>query len=50
MTRLPDACSPEDVARLRTAGLSDGDILGLSAMVAYQNMRTRIMESLSTVD
>ncbi len=50
MTRLPNACSPDDVDGLRAEGLSDGDILSLSEIVAYQNMSTRIMESLSTVD
>ena len=50
ITRSPDACSPADVQRLRAEGLSDKDILCLVEIVAYQNMSTRIMESLSTVE
>ena len=50
VTRSPNACSPRDVERLRAEGLSDEDVLSLSEIVAYQNMSTRIMESLSTVD
>lgn len=50
ITRAPDACSPEDIRRLREIGLSDGDIVSLVEIVAYQNMSTRIMEALSTVD
>lgn len=50
VTRSPDACSPQDVAVLREAGLSDEDILGVVGIVSYQNMTTRIMEALSTVD
>lgn len=49
ITRSPDACSPADVERLREAGLTDRDILCVVEIVAYQNMTTRIMESLSTV-
>ncbi len=50
VTRSPNACSPADIKRLRAAGLSDEDVLSLSEIIAYQNMSTRIMESLSTVD
>jgi uncharacterized peroxidase-related enzyme len=50
VTRSPDACSPAEVQQLRDAGLSDRDILCVVEIVAYQNMSTRIMESLSTVD
>ena len=50
ITRAPDTCSPADLERLRTHGLSDDEILGLTGIVAYQNMSTRFMESLSTVD
>jgi uncharacterized peroxidase-related enzyme len=50
LTRSPDACCPEDIHRLRDAGLADKDILSLVEIAAYQNMSTRIMESLSTVD
>ncbi|SHI52449.1 hypothetical protein SAMN02745165_00306 [Malonomonas rubra DSM 5091] len=50
VTRSADTCSPQDVERLREAGLSDEDILGVVGIVTYQNMTTRIMEALSTVD
>jgi uncharacterized peroxidase-related enzyme len=50
ITRSPDACSPEDIANLRQEGLADVDIVSLVAIVAYQNMSTRIMESLSTIE
>ncbi len=50
ITRSPDACSPADIEELRSQGFSDRDILRLVEIVAYQNMSTRIMESLSTVD
>jgi uncharacterized peroxidase-related enzyme len=50
ITRSPDACSPADIERLRREGFSDRDILGLVEIVAYQNMSTRIMESLSTIE
>jgi len=50
VTRLPDACSPADVQQLRDGGFSDEDILGLVAIIAYQNMSTRFMESLSTIE
>ena len=50
VSRSPNACSPADIARLRAEGLADEDILSLSEIVAYQNMSTRIMESLSTVE
>ena len=50
ISRSPDACSPEDVARLKDEGLSDKDIVSLVAIIAYQNMSTRIMESLSTIE
>ena len=49
VTRSPNACSPRDVELLRGEGLSEEDVLSLSEIVAYQNMSTRIMESLSTV-
>lgn len=50
ITRAVDSCSPRDVERMREAGLKDEDILSLVEIVAYQNMSTRLMESLSTVD
>lgn len=50
VTRSPNTCSPADVRRLHTEGLSDKDILCLVEIIAYQNMSTRIMESLSTVE
>ena len=50
VTRSPNACSPTDLDLLREAGLSDKDILSLAEIVAYYNMSTRLMESLSTVD
>jgi len=50
ITRSPDACSPADIERLRSEGFSDKAILGLVEIVAYQNMSTRIMESLSTIE
>jgi uncharacterized peroxidase-related enzyme len=50
ITRSPDACSPADLERLRNEGFSEEDILSLVEIVAYQNMSTRIMESLSTID
>jgi alkylhydroperoxidase family enzyme len=50
VTRTPNACSPLDIDELRKAGLSDKDIVCLVEIVSYQNMSTRIMESLSTVD
>lgn len=50
ITRSPDACSPADIQKLRSEGFSDKDILGLVEIVAYQNMSTRIMESLSTIE
>ena len=50
ITRSPDACSPADIERLRSEGFSDRDILSLVEIVAYQNMSTRIMESLSTME
>ena len=50
ITRSPDACSPEDVQRLRDEGFSDRDILSLVEIVSYQNMSTRIIESLSTIE
>lgn len=49
ITRSPDACSPADVQKLKDEGFSDKDILSLVEIIAYQNMSTRIMESLSTV-
>jgi uncharacterized peroxidase-related enzyme len=50
ITRSPDACNPRDIERLRNEGFSDRDILSLVEIVAYQNMSTRIMESLSTIE
>ncbi len=50
VTRSPDACSALDIQNLRNQGLSDKDILNLVEIIAYQNMSTRIMESLSTVE
>lgn len=50
ITRSPDACSPADIQRFRAEGFSDKDILSLVEIVAYQNMSTRIMESLSTIE
>lgn len=50
VTRSPDACSPADVDRLRSEGLSDEDILGVAQIVAYQNMSTRLFESLATIE
>lgn len=50
VTRSPNACSPADLDLLREVGLSDKDILSLAEIVAYYNMSTRLMESLSTVD
>jgi len=50
VTRSPNACSPNDIQKLRNEGFSDKDILSLVEIVAYQNMSTRIMESLSTVE
>lgn len=50
VTRAPNTCSPADVRKLQAVGLSDKDILCLVEIIAYQNMSTRIMESLSTVE
>ena len=50
ITRSVDACSPADIEELRSEGFSDKDILGLVEIIAYQNMSTRIMESLSTIE
>ena len=50
VTRSPNACCPLDVTNLRNDGLSDKDILSLVEIIAYQNMSTRIMESLSTIE
>lgn len=50
ITRSPDACSPDDIKNLRNEELSDKDILNLVEIIAYQNMSTRIMESLSTIE
>ncbi len=50
ITRSPDACSPADIQKLRSEGFSDKDILSLIEIIAYQNMSTRIMESLSTIN
>ena len=50
VTRSPEANSPADLDRLRAAGLTDDDILSLSEIVAYQNMSTRLFESLATLE
>ena len=50
ITRSPEACSPDDIQKLRSEGFSDKDILSLVEIIAYQNMSTRIMESLSTIE
>jgi len=50
ITRSPDACSPADIQKLRSEGFSEKDILSLIEIIAYQNMSTRIMESLSTIE
>ncbi len=50
VTRCPNACSPRDIRRLRSAGLADKDILSLVQIIAYYNMSTRLFEALSTVD
>ena len=50
ITRSPDACSPSDIQNLKDEGFTDKDVLGLVELIAYQNMSTRIMESLSTVN
>jgi len=50
ITRSPDACSPVDIQALRKEGFSDKDILNLVEIISYQNMSTRIMESLSTIE
>ena len=49
ITRSPDACSPADIKNLRDEGFSDKDIVSLVEIVAYQNMSTRIFESLSSI-
>jgi len=50
VTRSPNTCSPLDIETLHNQGLSDKDILCLVEIIAYQNMSTRIMESLSTIE
>ena len=50
ITRSPDACGPADIQKLRGEGFTDKDILSLVEIIAYQNMSTRIMESLSTIE
>ncbi len=50
VTRSPDACSPDDINKLRSEGFSDQEIVSLIELIAYQNMSTRIMESLSTIE
>ncbi len=49
VTRSPNACSPADLQTLRGCGLADEDILSVVQIVAYYNMSTRLMESLSTL-
>ena len=50
VTRSPNTCSPFDIKKLKEKGLSEKDILSLVEIIAYQNMSTRIMESLSTIE
>ena len=50
VTRSPNTCSPLDIETLHDEGLTDKDILCLVEIIAYQNMSTRIMESLSTIE
>jgi uncharacterized peroxidase-related enzyme len=50
ITRSPNTCSPMDIQRLHAEGLTDKDIVCLVEIIAYQNMSTRIMESLSTIE
>ncbi len=50
VTRSPEANSPADLDRLRAEGLSDDDLLSLTEIVAYQNMSTRLFESLATLE
>ena len=50
VTRSPNACSPLDIETLHGEGLTDKDIMSLVVIIAYQNMSTRIMESLSTIE
>lgn len=50
VTRSPNTCSPLDIEKLHGEELTDKDILCLVGIVAYQNMSTRIMESLSTIE
>jgi uncharacterized protein YciW len=50
ITRSPDACSPADIQKLKNEGFTDRDIVSLIEIIAYQNMSTRIMESLSTIE
>jgi uncharacterized peroxidase-related enzyme len=50
VTRSPNTCSPLDIETLNGEGLTDNDILCLVEIIAYQNMSTRIMESLSTLE
>ena len=50
VTRAPNACSPADVEGLRKEGLTDDDVLGLTEIIAYQNMSTRLFESLATIE
>lgn len=50
ITRSPDSCCPADIEKLRSEGFSDKDILSLVEIVAYQNMSTRVIESLSTIE
>jgi uncharacterized peroxidase-related enzyme len=50
VTCSPNACSPMDLERLRSEGLSDDDLLSLSQIIAFQNMSTRLFESLATIE
>jgi uncharacterized protein YciW len=40
----------EDIKNLKGEGFSDKDIVSIVEIIAYQNMSTRIMESLSTIE
>ena len=50
ITRSPDACSASDIEWLMREGFSDMYILSHVEFIAYQNMITRIMESLSSIE
>lgn len=46
LTRAPHAAGPEHVEALRRAGLGDGEIHRVAAVVAYFNFVNRIAEGL----